>query len=92
MRGSLAGGAYRVQLDFTEGRLSVKLDPSKQLLQQFIELNNRVLERSSDALRELGASSRGGTGGGGRPVLFLIDAREREGVAGDPARPFGFGQ
>ena len=30
VRGSLAGGAYRVQLDFTEGRLSVKLDPSKQ--------------------------------------------------------------
>ena len=49
VRGSLAGGAYKVQLDFTEGRLSVKLDPSKQLLQQFIELNNRVLERFGDA-------------------------------------------
>jgi 5-methyltetrahydropteroyltriglutamate--homocysteine methyltransferase len=49
VRGSLAGGAYKVQLDFTEGRLSVKLDPSKQLLGQFIELNNRVLRRFSDA-------------------------------------------
>jgi 5-methyltetrahydropteroyltriglutamate--homocysteine methyltransferase len=45
VRRSLGRGAYKVQLDFTEGRLSVKLDPSKQLLQQFIELNNQVLER-----------------------------------------------
>jgi len=36
-------GTYHVQIDFTEGRLSVKLDPSKILLQDFIELNNRVL-------------------------------------------------
>jgi 5-methyltetrahydropteroyltriglutamate--homocysteine methyltransferase len=45
VRGCLAAGADKVQLDFTEGRLSVKLDPSKVLLGQFIELNNRVLER-----------------------------------------------
>jgi 5-methyltetrahydropteroyltriglutamate--homocysteine methyltransferase len=37
--------AYNVQIDFTEGRLSVKLDPSKTLLRGFVELNNRVLER-----------------------------------------------
>lgn len=43
IRGCLEGGAYNVQIDFTEGRLSVKLDPSKQLLRDFIELNNRVL-------------------------------------------------
>jgi 5-methyltetrahydropteroyltriglutamate--homocysteine methyltransferase len=43
IRGCLEGGAHRVQIDFTEGRLSVKLDPSKRLLQQFIDLNNRVL-------------------------------------------------
>jgi methionine synthase II (cobalamin-independent) len=49
IRACLERGAYKVQLDFTEGRLSVKLDPSKQLLQQFIKLNNRVLERFSDA-------------------------------------------
>jgi methionine synthase II (cobalamin-independent) len=34
-----------VQIDFTEGRLSVKLDPSKALLDSFVDLNNRVLER-----------------------------------------------
>jgi 5-methyltetrahydropteroyltriglutamate--homocysteine methyltransferase len=52
VRGCLERGAYKVQLDFTEGRLSVKLDPSKQLLEEFIELNNRVLERFSDSERE----------------------------------------
>lgn len=44
IRGCLEQGAHHVQIDFTEGRLSVKLDPSKQLLRQFIDLNNRVLE------------------------------------------------
>jgi len=36
-----------VQIDFTEGRLSVKLDPSGGLLRDFVALNNRVLERFS---------------------------------------------
>jgi 5-methyltetrahydropteroyltriglutamate--homocysteine methyltransferase len=45
IRGCLDNGACNVQIDFTEGRLSVKLDPSKQLLRSFIDLNNRVLER-----------------------------------------------
>lgn len=40
-------GAYRVQMDFTEGRLAVKLDPSKDLLRSFVGLNNRVLDRFS---------------------------------------------
>lgn len=44
IRGCFEQGAHHVQIDFTEGRLSVKLDPSKALLQQFIDLNNRVLE------------------------------------------------
>ncbi|HUZ91897.1 MAG TPA: cobalamin-independent methionine synthase II family protein [Methylocella sp.] len=44
IRGCLEAGAYRVQIDFTEGRLAVKLDPSKQLLREFITLNNRVLD------------------------------------------------
>ncbi len=34
-----------VQIDFTEGRLAVKLDPSKKLLDSFVDLNNRVLDR-----------------------------------------------
>ncbi len=46
IRRCLAGGAS-AQIDFTEGRLSVKLDPSKGLLNAFVDLNNRVLERFS---------------------------------------------
>ncbi len=45
IRRCLEAGAYCVQIDFTEGRLAVKLDPTKALLRQFIDLNNRVLER-----------------------------------------------
>jgi len=48
IRRSLERGAHRVQVDFTEGRLSVKLDPSGQLLRDFVALNNRVLDRFSD--------------------------------------------
>ncbi len=36
-------GADSVQIDFTEGRLSLKLDPSGALLENFVALNNRVL-------------------------------------------------
>lgn len=43
----LDAGAHKVQMDFTEGRLAVKLDPSKGLLRQFIELNNQVLVQFS---------------------------------------------
>jgi 5-methyltetrahydropteroyltriglutamate--homocysteine methyltransferase len=43
IRGALDKGAHNVQIDFTEGRLAVKLDPSGQLLRSFIDLNNRVL-------------------------------------------------
>jgi methionine synthase II (cobalamin-independent) len=52
IRRCLAAGAYNVQIDFTEARLSVKLDPSKQLLQTFVGLNNRVLERFTPAERK----------------------------------------
>lgn len=41
-----------VQIDFTEGRLAVKLDPSKSLLKSFIDLNNQVLDRFTAAERE----------------------------------------
>jgi 5-methyltetrahydropteroyltriglutamate--homocysteine methyltransferase len=47
IRDCLARGAATVQIDFTEGRLAIKLDPSKQLLRGFIDLNNRVLDRFS---------------------------------------------
>ncbi|MFI0366532.1 cobalamin-independent methionine synthase II family protein [Actinomadura sp. 1N219] len=48
IRGPLEAGAHVVQLDFTEGRLSLKLDPSGGVLDDFIALNNRVLERFTD--------------------------------------------
>jgi 5-methyltetrahydropteroyltriglutamate--homocysteine methyltransferase len=51
IRQCLDAGAASVQLDFTEGRLSLKLDPSGALLRQFVELNNMVLDRFSDAER-----------------------------------------
>ncbi|CAF1136129.1 unnamed protein product [Rotaria sordida] len=38
-------GAHVVQLDFTEARLSLKVDPSGRLLKDFIAINNRVLDR-----------------------------------------------
>lgn len=48
IRGALDGGADSVQIDFTEGRLSLKLDPSGGLLRQFVDLNNTVLARFDD--------------------------------------------
>jgi 5-methyltetrahydropteroyltriglutamate--homocysteine methyltransferase len=42
-------GAFCVQIDFTEGRLALKLDPSGNLLNAFVDLNNRVLDRFSAA-------------------------------------------
>jgi 5-methyltetrahydropteroyltriglutamate--homocysteine methyltransferase len=47
--------AYNVQIDFTEARLALKLDPSKGLLKQFIDLNNQVLNRfSADERNRIG--------------------------------------
>jgi 5-methyltetrahydropteroyltriglutamate--homocysteine methyltransferase len=51
IRGCLQKGAHKVQIDFTEGRLAVKLDPSKGLLRSFVDLNNRVLSRFSEEER-----------------------------------------
>src|SRR5450631_3835733 len=44
IRKSLDSGAYNVQIDFTEARLSLKLDPSGGLLKSFIDLHNKVLD------------------------------------------------
>src|SRR6202521_2971897 len=38
-------GAAKVQIDFTEGRLAVKIDPSGNLLNSFIGLHNLALSR-----------------------------------------------
>jgi 5-methyltetrahydropteroyltriglutamate--homocysteine methyltransferase len=45
IRGALDAGAVNVQIDFTEARLSLKLDPSSNLLRSFVALNNKVLDR-----------------------------------------------
>jgi 5-methyltetrahydropteroyltriglutamate--homocysteine methyltransferase len=45
IRGALDAGAATVQIDFTEARLSLKLDSSGDLLRSFIALNNQVLDR-----------------------------------------------
>jgi methionine synthase II (cobalamin-independent) len=47
---AFAAGAARVSIDFTEGRLATRADPRNPwtgagMLPQFIELNNRVLDR-----------------------------------------------
>ena len=47
IRRCLAKGAHKVQIDFTEGRLAVKIDPSGDLLTSFIDLNNLALARFS---------------------------------------------
>src|SRR5450432_3151524 len=52
IRKSLQSGAYNVQIDFTEARLSLKLDPSGGLLKSFIDLNNKVIERFTEEERK----------------------------------------
>jgi 5-methyltetrahydropteroyltriglutamate--homocysteine methyltransferase len=51
IRRAFDAGAHVVQLDFTEGRLAVKLDPTLGLLRTFIALNNSVLDRFDDSER-----------------------------------------
>jgi 5-methyltetrahydropteroyltriglutamate--homocysteine methyltransferase len=51
IRGALDAGAHCVQIDFTEARLAIKLDPSLGLLRSFVALNNRVIDRFSEAER-----------------------------------------
>jgi methionine synthase II (cobalamin-independent) len=50
IRQCFEAGAKRVSIDFTEGRLACRNDPrnpwtGQQMLEHFIELNNRVLDR-----------------------------------------------
>src|SRR3954466_12513105 len=52
IRQAFAAGAQRVSIDFTEGRLANKNDSrnpwtNKDMLQEFIDLNNRVIDRFS---------------------------------------------
>jgi 5-methyltetrahydropteroyltriglutamate--homocysteine methyltransferase len=52
IRECLDAGAWCVQIDFTEGRLALKLDPSGGLLDSFVALNNQVLDRFSGTERQ----------------------------------------
>jgi 5-methyltetrahydropteroyltriglutamate--homocysteine methyltransferase len=52
VRGCLEKGAHKVQIDFTEARLAVKIDPSGELLNSFIDLNNLALSRFSPEERQ----------------------------------------
>ena len=52
IRRCLAKGAHAVQVDFTEGRLAMKIDPSGALLNSFIHLNNLALNRFSSEDRK----------------------------------------
>ena len=55
IRSCLRKGAHKVQVDFTEGRLAVKLDPTGALLHSFIDLNNIALSRfSPDERKRIG--------------------------------------
>jgi len=55
VRNCLRMGAHCVQIDFTEGRLAIKLDPSGNLLHSFIDLNNLALSRfSAEERRRIG--------------------------------------
>jgi 5-methyltetrahydropteroyltriglutamate--homocysteine methyltransferase len=51
IRRCLSKGAHSVQIDFTEGRLAIKIDPSGKLLTSFIDLNNIALARLSGSER-----------------------------------------
>lgn len=52
IRGALDAGAAVVQIDFTEARLSLKLDPTGGLLRSFVTLNNQVLDRFDAETRQ----------------------------------------
>lgn len=53
IRSCLRKGAHKVQIDFTEGRLAVKIDRSGELLHRFIDLNNLALARFSREEQQL---------------------------------------
>jgi 5-methyltetrahydropteroyltriglutamate--homocysteine methyltransferase len=92
-------GAHSVQVDFTEGRLSVKVDPTGRLLESFIDLNNLALSRfSTDERQRIGVHT---CPGGDRdsthsadvpyeallPSLFALKAgRFYVALAGEPDR------
>src|SRR3982074_1069381 len=68
IRRCLQKRAHVVQIDFTEGRLSIKLDPTRRLLESFIDLNSLMIERfSADERKRIGVHSCPGADRGSRP-------------------------
>lgn len=53
IRRCLQKGAAKIQIDFTEARLAMKIDPSGHLLGTFVDLNNLALSRFSESERQL---------------------------------------
>ena len=53
IRRCLQKGAFKVQIDFTEARLAMKVDPSGHLLATFVDLNNLALARFSAKERKV---------------------------------------
>jgi 5-methyltetrahydropteroyltriglutamate--homocysteine methyltransferase len=99
VRNCLQKGACCVQVDFTEGRLAVKIDPSGELLHRFVDLNNLALSRfSAEDRRRIGVhtcpgSDRDSTHSGDAdyaallPSLFELKAgRFYVALAGEPDR------
>jgi len=60
IRMAFDAGAKRVSIDFTEGRLACRNDPNnpwtgREMLESFIELNNRVIDRfTADERKDIG--------------------------------------
>ena len=86
VRNCLQKGAHKVQIDFTEGRLAVKIDPSGDLLHSFIDLNNlalvAVLRRGPQAHRRAHLPRR-------RPRLDPQRGRRLRRAAAQPLRADG---
>ena len=51
IRRCLQAGAHSVQIDFTEARFAIKLDPTGSTLASFVDLNNLALSKLSAAER-----------------------------------------
>ena len=81
IRRCFATGAHKVQIDFTEGRFAMKIDPSGDLLHSFIDLNNLALSRfSADERQRIGVHTCPG-----RRSRF--DAQRRRRLRGPAAQP-----
>jgi len=100
VRSCLDKRAYKVQIDFVEAQLALRLDRSGALLASFVDLNNLALSRFSDGEREhLGVHTCGvGDGAAGTdhgldfaallPSLFQLNVSSFYlGISQHPDRP-----